>query len=207
MKNVKALLILAAFWMLAATVVSYADEPFHSDPDAFRYGYEQGYQHGIADKNVDLTFDFRRDFPNSDSYYSYINRNYRDGYEEGYGDGYERRESRQSFDRDRDDFREQEHHGYSSDGYAPPGGDGIVVFTDDKFEGNSRQFAVGRYPDLRGDWNDSIKSVQVMGPVRVILFDKSNFRGQRLIIEQDQGDLDDLNFGEKAASMIVEPLR
>lgn len=205
MKNIKVFLILAALWMLMGAVVSYADEPFHSDSDAYRYGYEQGYQHGLADENVDLTFDFRREFPNSDSYYSYINQNFRDGYEEGYKDGYDRRENRQSVERKYP--AGQVHHGYSSDGYQRRDQDSIVVFTKDHFEGNSREFAIGRYPDLKGTWNDSIESVQVMGPVRVVLFDKSNYRGQRLIIEQDQKDLDDLNFGEKAASMIVEPLR
>ena len=89
----------------------------------------------------------------------------------------------------------------------PRSQDGIAVFTEEKFKGKSREFGLGRYPDLHGDWNDSIESVQVIGPARVILFDKKDFRGKRLIVEQDEANLGDLNFEGKAASMIVEPLR
>lgn len=52
--------------------------------------------------------------------------------------------------------------------------------------------------------HDNIDSLTIGGNVRVILFDDSNFRGKRVVVDHNTSDLD--NFKGKAASMIVEPL-
>jgi Beta/Gamma crystallin len=51
---------------------------------------------------------------------------------------------------------------------------------------------------------NKIDSIEVHGPVRVILFDEPNFQGRRLIVEDDTFDLDDFNFGNHVESMIIE---
>jgi hypothetical protein len=81
-----------------------------------------------------------------------------------------------------------------------------AVYKDDDFNGEQRRFEVGKYPNLDDDWEKEIRSIQLMGDIRVILFDEEDFEGQSLIIEQDSADLDELNFKGRAESMIVESL-
>lgn len=200
--------VLALFVFLVAGASA---QPFRSDSEAYQYGYDQGFQHGVADKDVDLQFDYHREYPTGDSYESYENRNFRDGYAQGYTDGYNGRRhsgANPPVDEDRDRDHDRRHDREDRfDASLPRSQDGIAVFTEEKFKGKSREFGLGRYPDLHGDWNDSIESVQIIGPARVIFFDKKDFRGKRLIVEQDEANLGELNFEGKAASMIVEPLR
>lgn len=212
----KTKIVFAMMALLVFLVAGASAEPFRSDSEAYQYGYDQGYQHGVADKNVDLQFDYHREYPTGDSYESYENKSFREGYAQGYTDGYNGRRhdgANPQVNEDREHFSEhdRDHDRYSResrvDASLPRSQDGIAVFTEEKFKGKSREFGLGRYPDLHGDWNDSIESVQIIGPARVILFDKKDFRGKRLIVEQDEANLGDLNFEGKAASMIVEPLR
>lgn len=86
----------------------------------------------------------------------------------------------------------------------PMEGGFATVFKDPGYQGTVREFDIGRYSSLDNDWDDEIESVQLSGNVRIILFDKKDFEGERMIVERDTVDLGD--FREKAASMIVEPL-
>lgn len=85
----------------------------------------------------------------------------------------------------------------------PMEGGFATVFKEPGYQGTVREFDIGRYSSLENDWDDEIESVQLSGNIRVILFDKENFEGDRRIVERDTLDLGD--FRKKAASMIVEP--
>lgn len=111
---------------------------------------------------------------------------------EGYKDGYDLRD---------DDFDDEDRVRLSgtTTGF-------VTVFTNRDFDGTSRALAPGEYPYLNGKLNKTIHSVEIHGPMRVILFDEPNFRGRRMILEEDTFDLDDFNFGDRAESMIIERL-
>lgn len=196
MRQVQILLLALTMLLIGSAIYVYADEnAFRSDQEAYQVGYQEGYNHGVADRSMNMSYDYRRDFDNGLRYESYVNENYHDGFHQGYTDGFESRSSRYQIARDP---------------YARSGafeGGSITVFTKSDFGGSMREFGIGRYPDLHGKWNDSISSVEIHGAVRVILFDRKDFQGQRLIVESSMSELKDLNFKDKAASMIVEPLR
>lgn len=167
-----------------------------SDPQGFRNGYREGYYHGLTDRQTGLDFNYKHShrLESGIAYDSYAGASFQSAYQQGYKQGY---------------------YGASLDvGYRPstnvipvsaPIGT-VTAFTDDDFDGKIRQFTIGRYPDLDGDWDDSIDSIQVHGAVRVILFEDDDFDGKQLVIERTTNDLDDFNFDDKAGSMIVEPL-
>jgi hypothetical protein len=187
--------------LLAASAVYAQYQPFRTDSEAYQFGYEEGYKHGLTDREAGLDFNYHHshEFQSGISYNSYVNENFRAGYSEGYSDGYY---SRGDNDYDRDHYYDRDR-GQSND-YGTRGF--VTVFTRPDFRGMIREFGVGRYPRLSGSWNDSISSISISGPVRVILFDKEDFRGARLILEEDTRDLSELNFDSRAASMIIEPM-
>jgi len=184
----------ATICLLLMSVALYAQSPFRSDEEAFRFGYEEGYRHGVADSEMGLEFNYSHShrFQSGISYNSYVNANFRSGYVDGYKDGYDLRE---------DDFDEEDQVRLSgtTSGF-------VTVFTNRKFDGTSRAFAPGEYPYLNGKLNKTIHSVEIHGPMRVILFDEPNFQGRRLILEENTFDLEDFNFGDRAESMIIERL-
>jgi len=195
MRRVQILLFALTMLLIGSAIYVYADEnAFRTDQEAYQVGYQEGYNHGVADRNVNASYNYQRNFDTGLTYNSYVNENFRDGFHQGYTDGFESRMSRYQTTRDP----------YAR-GDAFVGGS-ITVFTGSDYKGSMREFGIGRYPDLHGKWNDSISSVEIHGPVRVILFDRKDFQGQRLIVENSMSQLKDLNFKEKAASMIVEPL-
>ena len=169
------------------------------DPQSFRNGYREGYYHGLTDRQTGLDYDYKHNhrFESGIAYDSYAGASFQSAYQQGYKQGY---------------------YGASVDvSYRPStnvipvatttGSVGFVTaFTDDDFDGEMREFSIGRYSDLDGDWDDSLESIQIHGPVRVILFEDDDFEGKQLVIERTVKDLDDFNFDDKAGSMIVEPL-
>ena len=193
MRYLKKLLILVPLLLVVTALVAYG-QPFRSDEEAYDLGYREGLTHGMADREMGLSFDYRHDhrFRSGISFDSYVNAEFRSGYIEGYKDGYDSRRSTDFDDRRAGLFRD--------DGHGL-----VIVHTDDGFEGASREFSVGRYPTLSRDWNDSIESIEMKGNVRVILFDEADFSGRRFMFERDVRDLEDYGFARRAASMIVEP--
>lgn len=189
------LALTATICLLAMSVALFAQSPFRSDSEAYQFGFEEGYRHGVADSEMGRDFDYAR-FRSGTSYNSYRNSNFRAGYIDGYKDGYELR----SVD-DMDDFDDE-------DGVRLSGTTSgfVTVFTNRHFDGTSRAFSVGQYPYLNGKLNKTIHSVEIHGPIRVILFDEPNFHGRRMILEENIFDLDDYNFGDRAESMIIERL-
>lgn len=187
-------LFLTTVCLMFAVGALYAQSPFRTDDDAYRFGYEEGYRHGMADAEMGLDFDYAHShrFQSGITYNSYVNARFRSGYIEGYSDGFDEGEDEFDFDDD--------------DGLRVPGTTTgfVTAFTNRRFDGSSRAFAVGEYPYLNGRLDESIHSIEIHGPVRVILFDEPNFRGQRLILEQSILDLDEFNFGDRVESMIVE---
>jgi hypothetical protein len=79
----------------------------------------------------------------------------------------------------------------------------IVVYKEEGFHGESEKFLVGQYATLESRWKDKIKSVSLVGSVRATLFDKEQFDGKKVIVEQSMYKLPGDMRGE-TASMIVE---
>lgn len=214
----KLTLITVTFLLFIGFAV-YGQTPFRTDQQAYQYGYDEGYRHGMADNEAGMNFDYTHShrFQSGISYNSYVNTRFRSGYIEGYKDGFYSNNSaayygdrndhyyRDNDDRDRDDYYDgydQNSGGYDNGRY----GGFVTVFTDDRFDGSRVAFRTGQYPYLNGKLHNSIDSIEVRGPVRVILFDKPNFRGKQIVIDGDVFDLDDYDFGDKTESMIVQRL-
>ena len=70
--------------------------------------------------------------------------------------------------------------------------------------GESEKFLVGQYATLDSRWKDEIKSVALVGSVRATLFDKEQFDGKKVVVEQSLYKLPGDMRGE-TASLIVEP--
>src|SRR5262245_11469686 len=60
----------------------------------------------------------------------------------------------------------------------------IVVYKEEGFRGESEKFLVGQYATLESRWKDKIKSISLVGSVRATLFDKEQFDGKKVIVEQ-----------------------
>lgn len=163
--------------------------------DAYQVGYNQGYDHGSRDYRSGLDSEYDSlEFRTGISSDSYVNSWFRDGYRRGYKDGYFAHHYSESAIADYEPLSATIRNSHF-----------VTVFTDDGFRGSMQELRLGRYPDLSGKWNDSIDSIQVHGSVRVILYDQRNFQGQELILEQDAENLSELNYGDRAASIIIEP--
>jgi hypothetical protein len=217
------LIMLISFVLVS--FAAYGQTPFRTDQQAYQFGYDEGYHHGIADSEAGLSFNYSHShhFQSGISYNSFVNARFRSGYIQGYKDGFYSNNSNnspyynqdndyygeyQDQDRDRDD-QDRDDHYYSGDYYNRDYRNGnyggfVTVFTDDRFRGSRVTFRAGQYPYLNGRLHNSIDSIEVRGQVRVILFDKPNFRGKSIMIDGDVFNLDDYNFGDKAESMIVE---
>ena len=187
--------LFATIFVLALSIGLFAQTPFSSDDDAYRFGYEEGYRHGNADSEMGLGFDYSHPhrFQSGITINSYNHSRFRAGYMEGYRNGYDI-DAMDDFDIDDDDRLRLMG---TTSGFA-------TVFTNREFEGTSRAFSVGQYPHLSGSLDERIDSVEIHGPIRVILFSEPNFQGHRLILERDAFDLDEYNFGDRAESMIIE---
>ena len=187
--------LFATICVLVLSVGLFAQTPFGSDSDAFRFGYEEGYRHGSADSEMGIEFNYSHPhrFQSGITIHSYNHSSFREGYMDGYRDGYNLRDVD---DYDIDDDDRVRVMGTTS-GFA-------TVFTNREFEGTSRAFSVGQYPRLSGSLDETIHSVEIHGPIRVILFSEPNFQGHRLILERNAFDLDEFNFGDRAESMIIE---
>jgi hypothetical protein len=185
----------ATIFVLVLSVGLFAQTPFDSDDDAYQFGYQEGFRHGSADGEMGLGFDYSHPhrFQSGITIRSYNDSQFRSGYMEGYRDGYDIDDVD---DYDIDDEDRLQVMGTTS-GFA-------TVFTNREFEGTSRAFSPGEYPRLTGSLDERIHSVEIHGPVRVILFTEPNFQGHRLVLERDAFDLDEFNFGDRAESMIIE---
>lgn len=164
---------------------------FNSSAEAFRYGYDQGYNHGQIDSQTGRDFDYRRNphFESGMTFDTYRDENYRAGYKQGYEEAYT------------DHPRNSDIQVQVIPSKEKSAGS-VTIFTDAAYGGQSEQLSVGRYPFLE-DWNDQIKSIQVNGNVRVILYDQKDFQGQSIVLEQNSPNLDAFNFNKRAASMMI----
>lgn len=79
----------------------------------------------------------------------------------------------------------------------------VVVYKEEGFRGESEKFLIGQYGTLESRWKDQIKSVSLVGSVRATLFDKEQFEGNKVVVEQSLYKLPGNMRGE-TASIIVE---
>ena len=190
--------------LLACSVTVFAD-----NRDDYQSGYGAGYQRGWQDQNSRVTFDFH-----GPDYASSSDCDFRSGYVEGYADGYFRRPSAQRTENYNNEYSENYNNNYDHDrdydrddyradngGYA--NGE-VIAFADTGFHGSARAFPPGQYSSLKDGWDDKIESIQVNGPVRIVLYDKKDFKGESIVVTQNAPDLGD--FRKKAASMVIEPM-
>jgi Beta/Gamma crystallin len=80
----------------------------------------------------------------------------------------------------------------------------VMAYKEKGFRGKSQRYDVGDYGQLE-DWKDDIQSVQLIGGVRIVLYDKEQYQGKNMVVERSTADLGD--FREKAASLRVEPFQ
>lgn len=199
----KSTIIIAALSIILLAASAYAYRVvFENDHEAYQVGYQQGYNHGVMDRDDRMDFNFRRQSDSGMSYDSYSNINYRSGYQEGYGDGFYARGSR-------------------LDGNATPQGSSqgsttevlptrtdrsyVLAFLGTDFLGSAMRFRIGTYPNLDARWSDAFQSVEIHGPVKVIMFDEPNFGGHKVVLDQSTSNLDDIGFSQRVESVIVEP--
>jgi hypothetical protein len=198
--------------LVLLSFAAYGQTPFRTDQQVYEFGYHEGYEHGMSDSEAGLSFNYSHShrFQSGITYNSYVNARFRAGYIQGYNDGYNSNNSNNSYSNRNDDYygeyEDRDRDGqYYSERYDNGNYGGFVtVFTNDRFDGSRVSFRSGQYPYLNGKLHNSIDSIEVRGPVRVILFDKPNFRGKSIVLDGDVFDLDDYDFGDKAESMIVE---
>ena len=108
--------------------------------------------------------------------------------------------------------------------------DGIILFEHPDYKGDSIGFTFnasdlehhegpcGEYYDefygsVGGDWDDCASSIMVTPGWEVVIYEKSNYRGERLIINESVRDLDDTrdlrgkDWDDRISSMSVRPPR
>jgi hypothetical protein len=81
----------------------------------------------------------------------------------------------------------------------------ITVYKEEGFRGESEKFLIGEYNTLEDRWKDEISSVAITGPVRVTLYDKAQFGGRKVVLEQSTAKLGVMR-GE-AKSLVVEEFK
>lgn len=167
-------------------------QEFTTEADAFKFGYTQGYNHGQIDSQTGRDSNYRRNphFESGMTFETYRDENYRAGYKQGYEEAYTDHPRNSDIQVRVIPSSHQESAG------------SVTIFTDAQYGGQNEQLSVGRYPNLE-DWKDQIKSVQIDGNVRVILYDQNNFQGQSIVLEENSPDLDAFNFNKRAASMMI----
>jgi hypothetical protein len=79
-----------------------------------------------------------------------------------------------------------------------------VAYRKTVFGGTPREFPIGEYRTLNDGWENSIQSIDICGDIRVTLYEKKEFQGDKVTI--DRGTIDLGKFKKKAASIIVEQL-
>jgi hypothetical protein len=171
---------------------------FTSDADAYKFGYDKGYNHGQIDSQTGRDFNYRRNphFESGMTFDTYRDENYHTGYKQGYEDAYT--EHPKNSDIKVQVIPSQQKPVGSVQ--KPTGS--VRIFNGTGYGGQMEQLSVGRYPYLE-DWKNQIESIQVNGKVRVILYDQDNFQGQRIVLEENSPNLDALNFNKRAASMMI----
>jgi hypothetical protein len=189
------------FAVLAVSALVYAEEPDHtglqqtaeftSDADAYKFGYDQGYNHGQIDSQTGHDFNYSRNphFESGMTIDTYRDENYHAGYKKGYEEAYTQH-PRNS------DIKVQV---ISS---QQKGTGAVKIFTDTGYAGEMEQLSVGRYPYLE-DWKNQVESIQIYGNVRVILYDQNNFQGKSIVLEENSPNLNAFNFNKRAASMMI----
>ncbi len=76
----------------------------------------------------------------------------------------------------------------------------VTAYKKTMFEGNSKDFQAGEYPDVSDGWDD-MESLDVCGGVEVTLFNKEGFQGESVTIKNGRIDLG--KFRKKVKSMKV----
>jgi hypothetical protein len=77
-----------------------------------------------------------------------------------------------------------------------------TAFKETAYRESARDFPLGRYPVLDDGWANEIESIDLNGNVCVRLYEKPNFQGLQVMIDQDTPDLS--SFKKQAQSIIVE---
>lgn len=187
----KSVLLCMALFFVSGIVIGH-EAPSDQMAPAFRDGYTEGYEHGIADGRNLSGFDSRhsRSYSQPGSqhghYQSHRDCDFQLGYLEGYADGYFEKEPLVPVE--------------SAAGIE---NNGATIFSERAYRGYAQFFGIGQYPRLEGKLHDSVESVRIEGRVRVILFDDRDFKGSRVVVETNTFDLE--RFRNKAESMIIEP--
>jgi hypothetical protein len=75
-----------------------------------------------------------------------------------------------------------------------------IVFKKTLFDGESKEFRVGEYPELKDDWDD-VQSIALCAGISATLYNKENFQGESVTIQGSRIDLG--KFKKKVKSMKV----
>ena len=76
----------------------------------------------------------------------------------------------------------------------------VTAYKKTMYEGNSKEFQVGDYPQLENGWDD-MQSLDLCGGVEVTLFNKENYMGESQTIKSGRIDLG--KFRKKVKSMKI----
>jgi hypothetical protein len=76
----------------------------------------------------------------------------------------------------------------------------VTAYKKTMFEGNSKEFQAGEYPDVSDGWDD-MQSMDLCGGVEVTVFNKEGFQGESVTIRDGRIDLG--KFRKKVKSMKV----
>jgi hypothetical protein len=80
----------------------------------------------------------------------------------------------------------------------------ITAYKEEGFRGESEKFLIGEYRTMPKGWKDEIKSIAISGAVRVTIYDKEQYAGDKVVVEHSIPKLPGEMRGE-ASSMQVEP--
>jgi hypothetical protein len=220
--------IVMAVAVLAVSAFVYSDTQVVEfiSGDAFTVGYNNGYNHGQIDSQIGLNYNFRRNpnFQSGINFYTYRSSEFREGYKQGYQEGFAQPSSKlkvmqitpeQKTTRTIKVIEPEEKSTTRTIRVVEPAEKTTTVrvlretptgsariFADENFDGEEQLLPIGRYPYLE-DWKNEIESIQVDPNVRVILFERNNFQGQSIVLDQNVADLGELNFQRRAASMMI----
>src|SRR4030095_9160607 len=161
--NFRIRVLLMMVILISLTAFAYAHDPQYDEQNySFRAGYVAGYGHGSGDQQSRTNFDFRHDrayqTESRDSYNNMTQQdlNFRLGYVEGYADGYFRQNPLIELHQ-----QQHQYNGNYDQNYRSPDQRAVTVFTDTRFQGYARSFAIGQYSSLEGRLDDDIESIRV----------------------------------------------